>query len=56
MTGFLQLLSNFFNGIFAVLNVHLFDIGGVNVTLSEILLGFLALSLCISVFWKGARG
>lgn len=56
MYSFFELLGTFFSNIFSVLNTAVFDIGGVVVSLSDILLGFLGLSIIITVFWKGARG
>ena len=33
-----------------------FNISGMNVSIFELFIGFVALSIVISVFWKGARG
>lgn len=55
MYEFIQMLSNFLSRVMNVLGTAIFDIGGVVVSLSDILLGFLALSIVITVFWKGAR-
>lgn len=33
----------------------IFDIGGVNATLLDLFLGFIALGIVISLFWKGSR-
>ena len=55
MYNFFQILGNFLSNIFSVLNSAVFDIGGVSVSLTDILLGFLALSIIITVFWKGAK-
>lgn len=32
-----------------------FNLGGINVTIFELFVGFIALGLIIAVFWKGSR-
>lgn len=56
MFQFLEMITQYFGNLFNLLDDYSFDFGGVNASLLSILLGFLALSILISVFWKGARG
>lgn len=56
MFDFFNLLAEFFKNIFGVLNTAIFNLGGVTVSLGSLLLGFVALSMVISFFWKGAKG
>lgn len=39
-----------------LLDSYTFTIAGMSISLFELLLGFFALSVIISVFWKGGRG
>lgn len=55
MYNFILLLFDFMHNIFRLLSQPVFNIGGVDVTLTEIFLGFMALSMLITVFWKGSR-
>jgi hypothetical protein len=51
--GFLfSQFASFYNALSAVS----FTISGVTVTLTQIILGFICMSIIISFFWKGARG
>lgn len=51
--GFIfQQLGNFYNALSAVS----FSIVGVTVTLTQLIIGFICMSIIISFFWKGARG
>ena len=56
MYAFIQMVGNFFANIFNLLNTVSFYFGGVTVSYSELLLGFIGISIVITVFWKGARG
>lgn len=38
-----------------ILSMPSFEIAGLEVTYFDLMIGFLAISLVISVFWKGAR-
>lgn len=49
---FLDLVSDFWYSLLSLLNDY-HVVGGVTIT--EMLFGFLVLSLIISVFWKGGR-
>lgn len=53
----LKFLFEKLQDIFSLLNSYTFDIGSLSsVSLAQIFLGFICLSLIISFFWKGARG
>lgn len=56
MWNFILWLKNAFYAITDLFNEYHFNFGGLDVTLFEIMLGCLCLSIVISVFWKGARG
>ncbi len=56
MFDFIVLISNFFSNIIDVLKTAVFNLGGVTVSLVDIIIGFVVLSIIITVFWKGARG
>lgn len=45
-----------FGSFYNVLSSVSFSIGGLSVSLTQILLGFICMSIIISFFWKGARG
>lgn len=45
-------MRDFYNALSAVS----FSIGGLSVTLTQIILGFICMSIIITFFWKGARG
>lgn len=55
MWQFIIFIRNSIASISDMLNEFSFDFGGINVSLFELLIGFIALGLIISVFWKGAR-
>lgn len=55
MYAFFQWLADSFGSIVSLLNRYSFDFGGFYVTLFDILVGMIVLSLVIAVFWKGAR-
>lgn len=56
MWDFVLWLKNAFNLLVITFNAYHFSFGGIDVTLYEIMLGLLCMSIVISVFWKGARG
>lgn len=56
MWEFVLWLKNAFNALVNTFNAYHFSFGGIDVTLYEIMLGLLCMSIVISVFWKGARG
>lgn len=52
---FFQWLANSLGSIVSVLNRYVFDFGGINASLFDILVGMVVISLVVAVFWKGAR-
>ena len=48
-------LASAFGSIVSLLNRYIFDFGGIQATLFDILVGMIVLSLVVAVFWKGAR-
>lgn len=55
MYAFFEWLANAFGSIVSLLNRYIFDFGGIQATLFDILVGMIVISLVIAVFWKGAR-
>ncbi len=45
-------IGSFYNALSAVS----FPVFGITVSLTQIILGFICISIIISFFWKGARG
>ena len=56
MWQFVLWLKSALNLIASVFNAYHFSFGGIDVTLYEIMLGCLCMSIVVAVFWKGARG
>lgn len=56
MTEFIRFIKDGIIDISSMLNDFEINISGMEVSLFELFLGFVALSIVISVFWKGARG
>lgn len=56
MTEVFQFFRNGILYTFDKINSYSFNIYGVPVSLGWFFLGFLAISIVISIFWKGARG
>lgn len=55
MMEFITWFIGGFERIGDLLNGYTFPIGAVNVSILDILIGFIALALVIGVFWKGAH-
>lgn len=55
MLEFATFLSQFFASFLGLLDSYCFDFGGFFVSLWDILVGLIVLSLATAVFWKGAR-
>lgn len=55
MMQFITWFINGFEDIGNLLNNYTFPIGALNVSILDILIGFIALALVIAVFWKGAH-
>lgn len=45
-------IGSFYNA----LSVVSFPVFGISVTLTQVILGFICISIVITFFWKGARG
>lgn len=56
MSEFITFLKDQLIDISNMLDMFSFDIFGVTVSIFELLLGFLVMSIIICLFWKGARG
>lgn len=56
MTEILRFFGNMWSIILGLLDLYTFDIGGTKFSLFEILLGFVLVSMAITIFWKGAKG
>lgn len=55
MTQVFQFFRNGIAYVFDTINSYSFEVYGLNVSLGWFFLGFICLSLVISIFWKGAR-
>ena len=55
MWQFIQFIKNSLAQITGMLDKYSFDLGGINVSILDLFIGFLGFGLIISVFWKGAR-
>lgn len=55
MFEFFELLADFFNRIFALLNYFTVDIGGVEISILAILLACAFFAFVCSAFWRGAK-
>ena len=55
MYAYFQWLAKSFGSIVSLLNRYSFAFGLFYVTLFDILVGMIVLSLVVAVFWKGAR-
>lgn len=54
--SFFELIFDFMNDIFNLLNSARFEFFGTTVYLGWLLVAFVVISIVVSVFWKGARG
>lgn len=55
MWQFIQFIKTSLAQITGMLDKFSFDLGGINVSIFDLLIGFIGFGLIISVFWKGAR-
>lgn len=55
MYDFFVLIANFWQSIINLFDEYKFGIGPYSVSYFSIVFAFLAISLVISVFWKGAK-
>jgi len=56
MTSVFQFFFSQLKGFYNALSAVNFDLYGIEVSLTQIILGFICMSIIISFFWKGARG
>lgn len=56
MQTFFDLMFNFMNNFVNTIGQYKFNFYGLNVSIVDIILGFIVMSMVVSVFWKGARG
>lgn len=56
MTSVFQFLFSQLQSFYNVLSTVTFELYGITVSLTQIILGFICMSIIISFFWKGARG
>lgn len=56
MLTILDTIFGWIGDIFSLLDRHAFDVVGFPVTLLDIAIGAIAMSMVIGLFWKGARG
>lgn len=52
----IELVFSVIGNMFGFLDLHAFDVFGFPVTLLDIAIGAIAMSMVIGLFWKGARG
>lgn len=55
MWQFILFLRDSIAGITGMLDGVSFNMGGMNVTLFDLIIGFIAMGLVVAVFWKGSR-
>lgn len=55
MIDVVKFLRDYLIDIAELLDVYCFDIQGINVSIFDLFIGFIVLSLVVSIFWKGAR-
>lgn len=55
MWSFILWIRDSFISLSTMLNAFHFNIAGMSISLLDIMIGFLAMGIVISVFWKGAR-
>lgn len=55
MWDFIIFIRDGIADITGMLDTFKFNLGGIVVTLFDLLLGFIAMGLVIAVFWKGSR-
>lgn len=55
MFEFLDFVVNGIERIGSLLNQYKFYVAGINVSILDLLIGFIVLAIIIAVFWKGAR-
>lgn len=56
MTSVFNFFFTQLQGFYDTLGTVTFDVYGINVSLTQILIGFICMGMIISFFWKGARG
>lgn len=56
MGEFFDWLISALSSLASLLDSYRFSFGGLSASLFEIFLGFVAISMVITIFWKGARG
>lgn len=56
MTGIFNLVFDFFRNLFSLLGSYYFVVFGFSVSLSQILIAMILISMVVSVVWFGARG
>ena len=56
MLDAIYFVFDFFTDIIELLSFYYFEIGGMAISLFDIMIGAVVLSMIITVFWKGARG
>lgn len=56
MEEFLEFFLDYTKLLINQLNMPIFEFNGLSISLWAVFLGFLFLSIVISLFWKGGRG
>lgn len=56
MFEFVKFFRDCIADITDMLNAYTFEIAGMTVSIFDLLFGFVAISIIISIFWKGVRG
>ncbi len=55
MLEWIDFLTLQFAKMYNLLNSMVLNVGGINVGFMDVIIGFLALSIVVTVFWKGAH-
>lgn len=55
MAVFIDFVVDFYRSFLGLFDTVTFSIGGISVSVLDVLLAVAAMSMVISIFWKGAR-
>lgn len=56
MTGFIDLVVNFYKAVIGKFNTVIFELGGYDVSFGAVLFVCIAFYMIISIYWRGAKG
>ncbi len=56
MVGFINLMYDFYSDLMAKLDLYVFQIGYVNVSILDLMLGGIILTFAFGFLWRGVKG